>query len=131
MPLYPAVWGMPPHVSTQSLFMLSQATSLNEFQHQRSPGCSLGSLMALKIPLRGSSLAVQWLGLSAFTAEVPGSIPGQGTKIPQAVQCGKNKTKQKQNEETKTTLWDFPGDPVVKNPCFHCREHGFNPWSGN
>ena len=32
----------------------------------------------------GSSLAVQWLGLCAFTAEVLGSIPGQGTKIPEA-----------------------------------------------
>ena len=27
-------------------------------------------------------------------------------------------------------LWDFPGGPVVKTPCFHCRGHGFNPWSG-
>ena len=26
-----------------------------------------------------------WLGLGAFTARSPGSIPGQGTKIPQAV----------------------------------------------
>ena len=33
----------------------------------------------------GNSLVVQWLGLSAFTAEGPGSIPGPGTKIPQAV----------------------------------------------
>ena len=29
-------------------------------------------------------MAVQWLGLCAFTAEGLGSIPGQGTKIPQA-----------------------------------------------
>ena len=29
-------------------------------------------------------LAVQWLGLSAFTAEGPGSIPRWGTKIPKA-----------------------------------------------
>jgi len=21
--------------------------------------------------------------------------------------------------------------PVVKIPCLNCREHGFNPWSGN
>ena len=28
---------------------------------------------------------VQWLGLGAFTAKVPGSIPGSGTKIPRAV----------------------------------------------
>ena len=41
----------------------------------------------------GNSLAVQWLGLSAFTVEVPGSIPGQGTKISQAMLCGKKKKK--------------------------------------
>ena len=23
---------------------------------------------------------------------------------------------------------DFPGGPVVKTPCFHCRGHGFDPW---
>ena len=33
----------------------------------------------------GNSLAVQWLGLGAFTAEGAGSISGQGTKNPQAV----------------------------------------------
>ena len=27
--------------------------------------------------------------------------------------------------------WDFPGSPVVKTPCFHCRGCRFNPWSGN
>ena len=39
---------------------------------------------------------VQWLGLGAFTAVGPGSIPGWGTRIPQAMQQGK-KTKTKQN----------------------------------
>ena len=34
------------------------------------------------------SLAVQWLGLHAFTAKGLGSIPGRGTKIPQAVWRG-------------------------------------------
>ena len=34
---------------------------------------------------------VQWLGLCAFTAEGVGSIPGQGTKIPQAVQWDQKK----------------------------------------
>ena len=38
-----------------------------------------------KFPL-GSSLAVQWLGPGAFTAEGP----GRGTKIPQAVRRGQN-----------------------------------------
>ena len=39
-----------------------------------------------------NSLSVQWLGLHAPTAGGMGSIPGQGTKILQAVQHGqKNK----------------------------------------
>ena len=25
----------------------------------------------------------------------------------------------------------FPGSPVVRTPHFHCKGHGFNPWSGN
>ena len=36
----------------------------------------------------GTSLAVQWLGLHGLTAEGPGSIPGWGTKIPQAARHG-------------------------------------------
>ena len=36
----------------------------------------------------GNSLEVQWLGLYTLTAEGSGSIPGQETKIPQAVQLG-------------------------------------------
>ena len=42
-----------------------------------------------KITNRGNSLVVQWLGLHAFpafTAEGVGSIPGLGTKNPQATQ---------------------------------------------
>ena len=46
-----------------------------------------------KIPDLGNSLVVQWLGLHAFIAEGPGSIPGQGTKIPQAVSRGQKKKK--------------------------------------
>ena len=34
----------------------------------------------------GNSLAVQWLGLFASIAGGPSSIPGQGTKILQAMQ---------------------------------------------
>ena len=36
----------------------------------------------------GTSLAVKWLRLGAFTAGGMGLIPGQGTKIPQAWRCG-------------------------------------------
>ena len=30
----------------------------------------------------------------------------------------------------RNSLQDFPGGPVVKTPCFHCRGHGFDPWLG-
>ena len=43
----------------------------------------------------GNSVAVQWLGLHAFTAEGAGSIPSQGTKIPQAAEHGQKKQKEK------------------------------------
>ena len=41
----------------------------------------------------GTSLAVQWLEVFPFTAEGVGSIPGQGTKIPQAAHVAKKKKK--------------------------------------
>ena len=44
-----------------------------------------------KKAIHGNSLAVQWLGLHAFTAEGLGSIPGRGTEIPQAVPRKKKK----------------------------------------
>ena len=40
-----------------------------------------------------NSLEVQWLGLHAFTAKDTGSIPGRGTKIPQAMRCSQKKKK--------------------------------------
>ena len=40
-----------------------------------------------------NSLAVPWLGLGAFTAEVPGSIPGWGTKIPETGWHGQKQMK--------------------------------------
>ena len=45
--------------------------------------------------ISGTSLAVQWLGLCAFTSEVAGSILAWGTKILQAVRCGQKKKKKK------------------------------------
>ena len=41
--------------------------------------------------MMGNSLVVQWLELCVFTAEGLGSIPSQGTKIPQAVPHGQKK----------------------------------------
>ena len=46
----------------------------------------------------GNSLAVQWLGLRTFTTEVTGSIPGEGTKILQAMRGQKRKKKRKEKK---------------------------------
>ena len=47
----------------------------------------LGKVAQEIVRTLGISLAVQWLRLCAANAEDVGSIPGQGTKIPHAVQC--------------------------------------------
>ena len=41
--------------------------------------------------ISGTSLVVQWLRLCASNAGGADSIPGRGTKIPHAMQCGKKK----------------------------------------
>ena len=53
-------------------------------------------------------MMVQWLGPGAFTAGGPGSIPGQGPKIPQATQHDQ----QKQNG--KKSPADSPVQPSYK-----------------
>ena len=78
---------------------------------------------------------VRWLRLCAFNAEDSSLTPGQGTKIPQAVQYSQKEKEKKNNkknpktprnrydcnfkicvepQETKYSQ-DFPGGPVVKN----------------
>ena len=47
-----------------------------------------------------TSLAVQWLRIHASTAGGTGSIPGQGTKILNALQCGQKKKEKEMKEET-------------------------------
>ena len=49
---------------------------------------------SIKTNEQGISLVVQRLRLQASNAGGVGSIPGQGTKIPHAVQCGQIKKKQ-------------------------------------
>ena len=44
---------------------------------------------------------VQWLRLHASTAGGTGSIPGWGTKIPHAAQCGKREREGKKKKERK------------------------------
>ena len=43
--------------------------------------------------LQGNSLAIQWLGLGSYAAMGPESIPGQGTKLQQAVEPSQNQKK--------------------------------------
>ena len=58
----------------------------------RDPACFMSPWQGSDKNLAGgNSLAVQWLGLCAFTAEDLGSIPGWGTKIPQVVRHGQKK----------------------------------------
>ena len=76
---------------------------------------SLTFSLLFKIQALGTSLAVQWLGLCAFTAEGAGSIPGWGTKVLQATWHGhkkqkQNKTKTKNNNKKK---------PKPKKPPMH------------
>ena len=52
------------------------------------------SFPALEIGSLGNSLVVQWLGVHASCWWGPGFNPGQGTKIPQDVWCGKKKKKE-------------------------------------
>ena len=65
--------------------------------------------MKQKLTGMETSLVVQWLGLCTFTAVSLGSIPGQGTKIPQVVWRGpKNKTNKQTNKKQKKKGWrDF------------------------
>ena len=54
----------------------------------------------VKRQFTGNSLVVQWLELGTFTAKGPASIPGWGTKVPQAMPHGqKNINKQKDNSQ--------------------------------
>ena len=61
-------------------------------------------------------LVVQWLGLHALIAEDQGSIPDQGTKIPQAVQCGQNNNKKRFLGE-RGKKWDesYKSDALVNH----------------
>ena len=59
---------------------------------------------------------IQWLRLCAFTAEGVGSIPGQGTEIPQAASAAKKERKKKrereQEKENKLTITKGEGGGI-------------------
>ena len=60
----------------------------------------------------GNSLVGQWLGLGALTAEGPGSIPGRGTKIPQATRCSQKKKKKNYGEAMHVLRQRVYGKPL-------------------
>ena len=72
-----------------------------------------------------TSLAIQWLRLYASTAESPGSSPRQGTKIPQAMNRGGKKTKNKKKMEM---ILSFSLPP--RQPC-HVLVQGIFPTEGS
>ena len=59
------------------------------------------NIKCVRNQISGNSLVVQWLGLCAFPAEGSGSIPGQGTKIPQVAQCSQKRKKSPEEEKKK------------------------------
>ena len=63
--------------------------------------CPSSTITIKQTSLDENSLAVQQLGLHAFTPEGSCSLPGQGTKIPQAAQHGQKQINQKTNQQTK------------------------------
>ena len=69
----------------------------------------------------GNSLAVQWLGLHAFTVEGESSISGQDTKIPQASRCSQKKQKNKKKHEPWDQLFDVPTNQVSSWVSFFIR----------
>ena len=54
-----------------------------------------------------------------------GQVENFSLVVDRATQDRKGRTV---SEEVKE---DFPGGPVVETLRFHCRGHGFNPWSRN
>ena len=66
--------------------------------------------------LLGTSLGVQWLGLGAFTAGGMGSIPGQGTKILQAMRLHQIKKETDATEKWKYTYEDISPKKIYKWP---------------
>ena len=52
------------------------------------------------------------------------------TNIHIMVVLGEEGEKGAENIFKEITGREFPGGPVARTPCFHCRRPGVNPWSG-
>ena len=76
--------------------MILEARALNVREEKYKYGMGKGQkepyiVLDQNLKHQWNSLVVQWLGLGTFTAGGLCSIPGWGTKIPQAVWHGKKK----------------------------------------
>ena len=116
LPLSPCSLFSPHHLLSRSLWVLAQAkpskflipfllsSHLDDTPHTMDAWRARphsGSGVPPAITKEGNSLAVQWLKLRALTAKSLASIPGRGTEIPQAAQCGQKNPKPKQtNKQT-------------------------------
>ena len=60
-----------------------------------------------------NSLVVQWLGLHTLTAKGTGSIPGRGTKLPQAILQAKKKMGKKITTGREVAELFFAGDRII------------------
>ena len=67
-----------------------------------------------KVAAPGTSLAVQWLTLGTSIAGGVGSIPGWGTKIPQAVRCGQKIGKKKKKRLRLVSYFELMGGGYLK-----------------
>ena len=73
-------------------------------------------------------MVVQGLGLCGFTAWGPGTIPGQGTKILQAIWCGqRKKTKFFMVTSSLSTTWLDSASPTAMGP--PVTNEGSESWS--
>ena len=79
---------------------------LDQCYHNRGREKEIWDMFDKEWKAQGNSLAVQWLGLCAFTAEGLGSVPGQETKIPQAdcPPAPSQKKRKEKNEKHKQGL---------------------------
>ena len=69
---------------------------------------------------------IQWLGVHVSTARGMGSIPGQGSKIPQATQCSQKERKKEMKKEKKTLHTHiYTGNMIQpqRKSC-HFQQHG-------
>ena len=66
--------------------------------------------------LLGTSLVVQWLGPHASTAGSKGSVPGQGTMIPQAKQQDKKKKRLKETPAAAAAAKSLQSCPTLCDP---------------